>query len=78
VKRLGLQSAHQANANSHHHDAGYPGAKNKVQPPHHGSRVTVSQANTRQHQENPDGNERAASRNEKKAEELPNELERIR
>jgi len=78
VKRLRLESPHQADANSHHRDTGYPGAKNKVHPPHHGSRVTISQANTRQHQKNTDGNERAASRNEKKAEELPNELERIR
>jgi hypothetical protein len=77
VKRLCLQSAQQADANGHHRDTGYPGAKNKVYPPHHGSRATISQANTRQHQKNTDGNERAASRNEKKAEELPNEFERI-
>lgn len=75
---LCLESPHQADADSHHRDTGYPGAKNEVHPPHYRTRVTISQANTRKDQKNTDGNERAANRNEKKAEELPNELERIR
>ena len=78
MKRLCLESPHQADADSHHRDTGYPGAKNEVHPPHYRTRVTISQANTREDQKNTDGNERAANRNEKKAEELPNELERIR
>lgn len=78
VKRLCLESAHQADANRQHRETGRPGAKNKVHPPHYRTRVTISQANARQHQKNTDTHQRAAGRNEKKAEELPNELKRIR
>jgi len=74
---LSLEPAHQADAGSKHADPGCPGAKDKVQPPHHRSRVSVPQANTRQRQKNTDTQQRAAGRNEKKAKEFPNELESI-
>ena len=77
MQRLCLESAHQADAGSNHGDTRHPAAKDKVQPPHHGSRVSTPQANTRQHQKNADTQQRAAGRNEKKAEELSDELDRM-